>query len=590
MPGKTNIIYLIALGVLMAMCTAQRPGTRIVPMRDPPIEPSMTMPPTVVDMGYGGALEPVFYYTEGLKVSQVRGDHVGAARLFDKAIETDSTHSPSYYAAANNIAMLDPELALRYSRWANDLESDNEWYRMQLARLLVMNGRYPDAQAEYRELLRTSPNNPENYRMLAALYEATRQPFAAVALLDSAETRFGRMEELTSMKREMYIKLNMFDEAIEESLGMAAEYPYDYSNYMIVGDLYLVGGRDSLAWANLEKAAALNPDGLDVLASLANYYRKAGNSPDLFATLKKMFRTKDMDVGTKSSMLREMMADEEFFRRNYFAVSDLALTLRGEYPGDYGVLELYGQTLFAGGQTEEGMNLYKNYITDTTSFVEPFVFILEGEAFLSRLDSVNKYSRMAIERFPDNPDLYFRRGSALLYMERPRDAIDIYEQALRVTTTDSVRAAAYQLIGDAWHDMGNDRRAFANYEKTLKLDPNNILALNNYAYFLSLTGRDLDRALKMAARVMELEPGNGTYIDTYGWVLYKMGRLEEAKKALQQAVSLNRTESAEVLVHYGDVLYELGEDYMARYYWDKALKAGYDEKEIEARMQKPAKK
>lgn len=547
-------------------------------------------PQTVEEMGYEGTLTPTFYYIEGLKASQVRGDHADAARLFDKAIEIDSTHSPSYFAAANNIAMFNPGSALRYSRMANDLEADNEWYRMQLAQLLVMNARYDDALKEYRELLATSPNNPENYSMMAALYEATRQPFAAIALLDSAQTRFGRTEQLTGIKRELYIKLNMLDEAIDESLAMIAEYPYDYRNYMIAGDIYLARGRDSLARMNLQRAAVLNPDGLDVMASLSNYYRRSGDNANFFATVKKMLRSREMDVTAKVSMVREMIVDDEFFRRHYFPVSDLALTLRTEYPDDFDVLGLYARTLLAGGQTEEGLNLYKNYITDTTSIIEPFTFILEGEAFLGRVDSVNKYSQMAIGRFPENVELYFQRGSALMYLEREKEAIDVYKKALKIAATDSLRAAAYQLIGDAWHQMDNDRRAFTNYDKALRLDPDNILTLNNYSYFLSLTGRDLDKALQMAARVMELEPGNSTYIDTYGWVLYKMGRYEEAKKVLQQAVSLDRTGSTELLVHYGDVLYELGENYMARYYWDKALKAGHDEKEIEARMQRPEKK
>lgn len=587
---KTNIIYLLALGVLMAMCTGQRPVTRSFPTPEPPIDPVMTAMPTVAEMGYGGALEPAYYYTEGLKVSQVRGDRIGAARLFDKAIEADSSHSPSYFAAANNIAMSDPKLALRYSRRANSLDADNEWYRTQLARLLVMNAQYDEALNEYQSLLRTSPDNPENYRMLAALYEVTRQPFAAIALLDSAETRFGKMEELTGFKREMYIKLNMLDHAIDESLAMAAQYPYDYRNYLIAGDLYLAKGRDSLARTNLLRAAALNPDGPDVLASLSNYYRTAGDNVNFFATVKRMFRDREMDVRAKASMLRDMTADEQFFRMNYFGVSDLALTLRGEYPADYDVLELYATTLFAGGRTEEGLNVYKNYISDTTNIVEPFGFILEGEAFLGRVDSVNKYSQMAIERFPGDPELYFRRGTALVYMKRGKEAIDVYKKALKLVATDSLRAVVYQLIGDAYHQNGNNRQAFANYEKALRLDPDNVLVLNNYAYFLSLEAKNLDKALRMSSLVMELEPGNSTYIDTYGWVLYKMGRYGEAKKALQQAVSLDLTASKELLVHYGDILYELGEDFMARYYWEKALKAGYDGKEIEARMQKPAKK
>lgn len=583
---KTNIVYLVALGLLVSMCTAQRPVTRSFPTPEPPVEPVQQALVDAGRLGYTGGNEARFYYVEGLKASQVRNDRREAARLFEKAVEADSAHSPSWFAAANNIVTADAERALTYSRRANELDPDNEWYRTQLANLLVMNQDYQGALAEFTELIRLAPTNPENYRMLAALYEVRQQPFSALGVLDSAEVKFGRIEQLTGYKRELYLKLNMFDQAIAETQEMIVEYPYNYENYLIAGDLYMMRGRDSLATVNLMRAAELNPGGLDVLGSLSNYYRAQGDMINFFATVQKMFANDQMELRAKTTVFRELTRDLPLYGGNYFAMTNLAATLRGQYPDNYEVLELYASNLFAGGKTEEGIAAYKDYLTDTTSVIEPYLMVMEGEAYLGRMDSMNKYSAIALEKFPDNVDLHIRRGQTLSYMDDHKGALVVYENALRLPQSDSLRSVIYTSIGDVHHSMGNDKKCFKSYDEALKLDKDNVVALNNYAYFLSLLDKDLDKALSMATRVQELEPGNSTYIDTYGWVLYRMGRYEQAKKVMQQAVSLDRRASKELLVHYGDVLHALGDNFMAKYYWEKALEAGYDKDEITLRMEK----
>ena len=583
---KANAVYLIALGLLVSMCTARKPAMQSQPMQEPKIAPVHRIAADAAEAGYGGSLAPMFYYTEGLKASEIRGDRQEAAELFEKAMKADSSHSPSYFAAANNIVPLNQKLALRYSRRANELDPANEWYRTQLANLLVMEKDYSGALTEYTELLKLAPNNPENYRMLAALYEVRQQPFSALAVLDTAEVKFGRLEALTNYKRELYLKLNLFDKAIEESLGMIGEYPYNYQNYLIAGDLYMMRGRDSLATVNLMRAAELNPGGLDVQGSLANYYRSRDDMVNFFAVMQKMYANDQLDVRVKTGMFRDLTRDRQFYGDNYYAMTSLITTLYGRYPDNYEIMEFYAQNLLGGGETEEGLAVYKNYITDTTSVAAPFETVIDGEAYLGRTDSVNKYSRMAIERFPDNVDMYLKRGAALSYMKDHKGALAVYEKALKLPMTDSLRSVVYCYAGDVYHQMGDDRRCFRDYDKALALDKDNVLALNNYAYFLSLTGKDLDKALSMATRVMELEPGDPTYIDTYGWVLYKMGRYEQAKKVMQQAVSLDRRASKELLVHYGDVLFAMDDFFMAKYYWEKAQEAGYDETEIAARMKK----
>ena len=88
----------------------------------------------------------------------------------------------------------------------------------------------------------------------------------------------------------------------------------------------------------------------------------------------------------------------------------------------------------------------------------------------------------------------------------------------------------------------------------------------------------------MVERALELSANNPTFLDTKAWVLYKLGRYAEAKKVMQYAISLDRSKSPEYSLHYGDILHALGEEFMAKTYWRKALERGADKEEIERRF------
>ena len=111
------------------------------------------------------------------------------------------------------------------------------------------------------------------------------------------------------------------------------------------------------------------------------------------------------------------------------------------------------------------------------------------------------------------------------------------------------------------------------------------MVLNNYAYHLSVIDKGLDQALKMAKRATELSPNNATYLDTLAWVYYKLGMYEDAKKAMQQAMSFDKDKSSELALHYGDILDALGSTFMAQTYWRKALERGADAEIIRQRVE-----
>ena len=108
------------------------------------------------------------------------------------------------------------------------------------------------------------------------------------------------------------------------------------------------------------------------------------------------------------------------------------------------------------------------------------------------------------------------------------------------------------------------------YETALQYDPENSHVLNNYSYFLSLRSSNLDKALKMSAKLVELYPQEATFLDTHGWVLYTMGDYDKALIFLEKAAGLK--EDGTIIEHLGDVLFRLGRVDEAVKQWERASK------------------
>lgn len=529
-----------------------------------------------------------YYFTEGLKSLKIERNYAAATEWFDQAIRLDPGHSPSYFEAANALMYSEPQRALEYSSEAVGLDTANAWYASQQARLFVMTGDYESAKRSYEKLVIMAPRNPENYGMLALLYQQTNQPYAAIAVLDKAENAMGKIEQLAQHKTELLVAAGLFDQAVEEARSLVAAYPYNYEGYLALAQLYAEGRKDSLALENYNMALALNPDGLDVIGSMNEYYRIKGDAENYLSTGRMLLQNPGLTLDVKTQFIRDITGNRNFYRENYFHIRELISLLYLQYPDDYGVVGLYANNMLAWGDFEDALQVHKDYIAKPREEMEPYMDVIGMEAYKQRNDSVRKYTEIALERFPTNPELYVRLGGTQSYMGNTRDALKSYETALKYSEGDSIRSVVLGVIGDEYHRAGDEKKSYRYYDKALELWDGNTMVLNNYSYYLSEQNKQLEKALRMAQRVMELEPSNPTYMDTYGWALFKLGRLEEAKTAIRQAIALDTRNSSELLIHYGDILHALGEEYMATVYWKRALEAGHEEEEINSRLESTA--
>ena len=167
--------------------------------------------------------------------------------------------------------------------------------------------------------------------------------------------------------------------------------------------------------------------------------------------------------------------------------------------------------------------------------------------------------------------MLFRSNGAI---ENKRYDIALEElRKAKILAGDNEEAVMQTLImeADVFYKMNNLKEAFRIFEEALKNDPDDIIILNNYAYYLAEQNMELKKAEAMSRKVIEQEKNNATFLDTYAWVLFKMGKTKDAAKIMEQIISQNSDISAEHYEHYGFILKKLKNCKKAIENWEIAI-------------------
>jgi tetratricopeptide (TPR) repeat protein len=220
---------------------------------------------------------------------------------------------------------------------------------------------------------------------------------------------------------------------------------------------------------------------------------------------------------------------------------------------------------------------------DPTNFAA-WQYVVLSDGPLQEVDSLKKHSLQALQFYPTQPVFYWFAGVSHAYNKQDEEAISYFEKGRKFVVEKKLLADFDSYLGDLYHAVGEAEKSYQAYDRVLNFDPDNALVLNNYAYYLSLQGLELDKALQMATHAIELDPKSIYYADTYAWVLYKLGRYQDAEKAMKKCLDMDKNPSGSNYEHYGDILFKLGKTADAVTYWDKAAKAGGGSKFLEQKL------
>lgn len=514
-----------------------------------------------------------YSFSEGLKYKML-GNPTEASSHFSLCTSLLPERPTPYY----ELALIDfrsekfPE-AEGYIQTAIQIDPDNKWYQLLYIQVLIALQRKIEAADAYFSVYQSFPEQTEFLVAGIDLLIAGGESKQALKKLSELEQVDGYAAEAAMRQKDMYLALGKEKRAIKILEALADDFP-DQAEYRgVLAELLAEKGYDERAMEEYLKIKESNPDNPVVYFSLGQFYMAKGQRNKAVQEFETGFRSKQVNPEIKLNLILELLKEQSADS----LTPDMSNLLDALYETDNGhpaIDALYANYLFDSGRVEQAEDIYRRVVvSDPGNFAvwQRLLFIQNDQL---DFDEMYDYAKRAVTAFPNQSLFYLFYGMSCNVLEKYEEAVPVLRKGKRLNSGNSDLTKQYYIsLGDALYHTGNHEEAFKNFDLLLVLDSDNIVVLNNYAYYLSQLEQELDKAVDMIQKTLVAEPDNPTYLDTYAWVLFKMGEFQQALEVMEQVIQMDEADlSGEVMEHYGDILYRNKRKEAAVSAWKKAKK------------------
>ena len=265
--------------------------------------------------------------------------------------------------------------------------------------------------------------------------------------------------------------------------------------------------------------------------------------------------------------------------------NELASIMVRVHPNEAKAFAVQGDVLFQERKYEQAQESYKKALAINDQVYLIWEQLLRIEVSRGEFQQAILDGNKALSIFPNQAALYLYTGIGYAQTRNYGKAATILKSALDLESEDNdVLLQIYSTLGDSYNALKKFKESDQAYTKALELDPSNSYVLNNYAYYLSLRGENLEEAEKMSKRSLEIDPDNASSEDTYAWILFRLKKYADAKKWIEKSLQAKTSKNATQQEHYGDILYLLGEKEKALEQWQSAKSQGSGSDKLEKKI------
>ncbi len=509
-------------------------------------------------------------------VQREKGNSDAAFDLLRHCVDIDSTRSEAYFYLAQYYgALKQKDKMLGMMKKAVDLEPDNTTYLETLANVYISQRQYAEGIEMLERLYDKSRERDEVLGMLVQLYEQQQDYDNAIRTLNRLETLEGKSERLSFAKSSLFTQKGDKKAAISEMKKLADQYPHDNNYRCLYGNTLYVNGQQKKALAIYHEILKDDPDNRNAQMAMLAHYNEQHDSAAANRLIEEILLNKQSSTEDRVTLMRQVIGESERSGGDSTRVLQLFHRML-DLPQSDADMALFCATY---------MNLKKMPKDSIGAVLEKAIQIAPDNA-AARLqlvsyawqnedrDKVIALCKEARQYNPDEMAFYYYQGIAYYQNSQLDEALDAFQNGIGVITQQSDPAIVsdfYAVMGDIMHQKGMDREAYAAYDSCLQWKDDNIACLNNYAYYLSIKGEQLDKAEQMSYRTIKAEPKNATYLDTYAWILFMQKRYSEARIYIDQTLQNDSDTSAVLLEHAGDIYYHVGDTDKALVFWQQSL-------------------
>ena len=511
-------------------------------------------------------------------VQRQKGQSDAAFDLLNRCRELNPQASETYFFLAQYYSHMKQQAkALEYFKHAAQLEPANNTYLETLAQAYIEAEQYAEAVEVMERMYEADKSRQDLLETIYRLYVQTKDFEKAIGVVERMEAVDGKSERLSVTKSQLYMQLDNKKAAVDEMKQLAEQHPNDQTYQTLYANMLMMDDRETEACDVLTRVLEQEPDNTRAQMSLRTYYLMQEDSVRA-------------DSLTRSILLNRNASQEEkvYLLRQEIGASEQA-------GGDSTqVLALFHEILALPDPDPELAELCAAYMNlkqmprDSVSNMLEFVLQLAPDNASARLQLVQyaweaedderviSLCRAARQYNPDEMAFYYYQGMAFYRQENHDEALGAFRNGISVITQESspdIVSSFYEVMGDLLHQKGLKDEAYAAYDSCLQWKPDNISCLNNYAYYLSVEGEQLDRAEQMSQTTIKAEPENATYLDTYAWILFMQKRYSEARIYIDQAMQNDSLHSNVITEHGGDIYFFCGDTGEALRLWQSALES-----------------
>ena len=518
-----------------------------------------------------------------------------AFELYSHCLEIDSTSAATLYELGKfHMYLGQADKGESFLRKAMQTEPGNYWYKETLAGYYQRKGETEKGIAVIEEMVEQFPSRLEPLMALVDLYNRSQNYEKVIHTLDRLEKLDGKSEQISMEKFRMYLAMDDIEHAFAEIENLAKEYPYEMRYLTMLGDVYLENGKEEEAYSTFQQVLSAEPGYAPAMLSMATYYNKTGQDSLYRLQLDSLLLNQKVESATKVNIMRQLIMRSERGDKDSTQIVGLFNSMLAQEQENADVAMLAAQYLLSKRMDEEAKPVLQQVVDIDPENKPARLQLLSFAISKEDLDEVIRLCAPAVEYMPEALEFYYYWGIAHYQKKQHDEALEVFKKGVRQVDANSDKNMVsdfYSIMGDLYHIRKMNVEAYEAYDSALVYKPDNVGALNNYAYYLSVERKDLDKAEEMSYRTVKAEPTNNTYLDTYAWILFEKGKYAEARIYIDQAILNGGDKSSVVMEHGGDIYYQVGEPEKALEYWKQAEKLAQEsaDDENEARDEKELK-
>jgi len=444
--------------------------------------------------------------------------------------------------------------------------------------------------------VKLAPKDAEAHQVVAAMLvrtgdiEGALKHFEQVlALSDKGEQKtFMLITSLLSKERDKHIALDIMKRLIEKHKQSASAY-YSYANLALLTKEY------ETASQAIDKALSLKQSWNEAAILKATILSRLDRDEEAIEWLAKQLKHQTVNYTLRMYYARKLVDSKKYelaykeFKKVHSATNNMdalyAMGLLANRMDKVDLAEKHFKHLTSEDSRKNEANFYLGQIEEKkknyTEAIEWYSAVRSSVyAFDSRLRIIvllGKQGKVAqaraqvksinVSKPNEQVRLYIAEGEVLRENKMYSEALDLYTDGLSVIPDNLDLLYARALI---YEKLNRIDAAATDLKTVVKLDPQNVQALNALGYTLVDKTDRIHEGLEYIKQAYQLQPTDPAIIDSMGWAYYRLGKLDKAVEYLKRAFSLFN--DAEVAAHLGEVLWVRGEKEEAKRIWKDSLR------------------